>query len=294
MIGDIFLRLAGITGTIKRIAPTEQVYLELRDFFQDFNYEMSDGSWAHLEFESDSITEKDLVRFRAYEAVISHHYGVAVTTYVVCSSSVKKLKSQLTQGINTYRVKLVRLRDQNADTILKQLESQAAERELERQDMLNLILTPLMEGKTSQLERILKSFRLLRNSCGAQDSENLRQLQAVLYLLAMKFLTPEELKIVKEELRMTYLGELIRQDGFNDGFSDGFDTGFSKGELHKLIQLICRKLQKNKTPESIAEELEEDESFVRKICDMAKDCGPEYDSHAIYERLNSEQTAEEG
>lgn len=73
--GEELLPEIGVTGTVKRAAPTEQIYLELKDFTEDFNYEMTDGTWTHLEFESDSITIDDLRRFRAYEAVISYHYG---------------------------------------------------------------------------------------------------------------------------------------------------------------------------------------------------------------------------
>ena len=55
-----------LEGTVKGMAPTEAVFLEVKDYLADFNYEMSDGTWKHLEFESDSISEEDLRRFRAY------------------------------------------------------------------------------------------------------------------------------------------------------------------------------------------------------------------------------------
>ena len=72
---------------------------------EDFNYEMTDGSWTHLEFESKSIRAGTLRRFRAYEAVTSEQYGVDVTTCVICTSDVRKLKHSLVTGINTYRGK---------------------------------------------------------------------------------------------------------------------------------------------------------------------------------------------
>lgn len=65
----------GVEGTVKRMAPTEQVHLEVKDFMEDFNYEMEDGTWRHLEFESDNITKEDLRRFRSYEAITSYYYG---------------------------------------------------------------------------------------------------------------------------------------------------------------------------------------------------------------------------
>ena len=74
-------------------------------------------------------------------------------------------------------------------------------------------------------------------------------------------------------------------DGFNDGFDDGFNDGFSNGELSNLIKMICRKLQKNKSPQVIAEELEEDLDTVQRICDASKDFAPEYDVKSIMEQL---------
>ena len=44
------------------------------------------GSWIHLKFESDSITERDLRRFREYEAYIGMIYKVPAATLVLCTS----------------------------------------------------------------------------------------------------------------------------------------------------------------------------------------------------------------
>ena len=35
--------------------------------YEDFLYEMENGMYYHFEFESDSISEEDLKRFREYE-----------------------------------------------------------------------------------------------------------------------------------------------------------------------------------------------------------------------------------
>lgn len=76
--GDELLPLLGVTGKVKRVAPTEQIHLEMKSFLEDFNFEMEDGTWCHFEFESDRITFDDLRRFRSYEAVTGYYYGVEV------------------------------------------------------------------------------------------------------------------------------------------------------------------------------------------------------------------------
>lgn len=91
--GTVLLPLLGVTGKVRRIAPTEQIHLEMRSFFEDFNFEMEDGTWNHFEF--DSITQEDLRRFRSYEAITGYCYGVEVTTHVVCTANAKVLTEEL-------------------------------------------------------------------------------------------------------------------------------------------------------------------------------------------------------
>lgn len=66
---------------------------------------------------------------------------------------------------------------------------------------------------------------------------------------------------------------------------EAFEDGEEQGQILKLIDQICRKLRKGKTPETIAEELEESFEIVERICVAVNKCGPEADSLAIYEQL---------
>lgn len=66
--------------------------------------------------------------------------------------------------------------------------------------------------------------------------------------------------------------------------------GMSEGEEKLLIKLVCRKLKKNKSVQSIADELEEDLEKVRKICEAASGHAPEYDCDKIYNELQDEDS----
>lgn len=78
--------------------------------------------------------------------------------------------------------------------------------------------------------------------------------------------------------------QTIRKESYEDGFDDGFDDGQHNGELIKLTTQICRKLQKNKSPETIADELEEDLDTIQHIYAIAKDFAPDYDVAKIVEQ----------
>ncbi len=75
---------------------------------EDFNFIMEKGA-MHLEFESDSITEQDLRRFREYEAYIGMIYSAPVMTTVICTSNTKirKRKKELINGDSVYRIELI-------------------------------------------------------------------------------------------------------------------------------------------------------------------------------------------
>lgn len=67
----------------------------------------------------------------------------------------------------------------------------------------------------------------------------------------------------------------------------GQRLGMEKGLEQKLISLVCKKLAKGKTPNEIAEALEEPEEHIEQICTVARKFAPEYDVNKIYEVLKN-------
>ena len=76
-----------------------------------------------------------------------------------------------------------------------------------------------------------------------------------------------------------------RTEGVTVGIERGREEGRLVGEEQLLFRQICTKLKKGKTPEVIAEELEEDVSRVEQICEKAKSFAPEYDWKKVYEQM---------
>ena len=119
------------------------------------------GCYYHFEFESDSISESDLRRFREYEAATVRTYNAPVVTFVICSSKVKVLRDRIVDGINTYRVHLIRLKDEDADKVLDRIRENGAGC-LSREDIIPLLFSPLMGGRSEQKDRILQGIRILK------------------------------------------------------------------------------------------------------------------------------------
>ncbi len=78
---------------------------------------------------------------------------------------------------------------------------------------------------------------------------------------------------------------------------DGIAEGRTEGEERLLIKMICRKLQKGRTPEDIVEEmeeeLEEEPEKIRRICEAAAEYAPDYDNEKIYQALHEAETEED-
>ena len=75
------------------------------------------------------------------------------------------------------------------------------------------------------------------------------------------------------------------EQGRTEGVTIGIEQGRIVGEEQIIVRQICIKLKKGKTPEEIAEELEEDVSKVEQICEKAKSFAPEYDWKKVYEQM---------
>ena len=233
--GSALLKYLGISQSVSAVMPTEMVRLEVRHMYEDFNFQTTDGAWLHFEFESDALSLADLKRFREYEATTSRTHEVAVTTCVLCSAGQSSVKNSFHEGINTYRVKLIRLKRKNADPIFRRLqEKQKKGEHLTQEDLFPLLLSPLMSGKLTLAERFLEGFQLLKAAEKDIGHECLARMQALLYVFAGKFLNKDDLKKVKGVISMTILGEMLVKDGLDQGIRQGEE------KLGRLIQLLIQ------------------------------------------------------
>lgn len=136
------------------------------------------------------------------------------------------------------------MKDYNADELIKILKEKISSgNTLTKADLVPLTLIPLMDGKLSQKERFLEAFSLTENTKDI-PLEDLQKIEAMIYTMADKFLENDDFENVKEVIRMTRLGQML----FDDGFNDGFNNGSQKKQLE-----IARNLIGKLSDDSIAE-----------------------------------------
>ena len=279
--GQELLKTLGIEGEIRLAGPTEQVQLDIRAMSEDFNFILEDGSWIHLEFESDCVSEKDLVRFRAYDAFMELAYGIQVQTVVVCTAKTRIESSRLVRPNGYYEVKFICLRQEDGDEKIKEvLRKQEKGEILTQEDIAPLLLTPVMGGRSSTYERICQVMELVHGKNTELEKKTVQRMEAILYAWAVKLLDHEALEKVKERLRMTLLGQMLVEDGRREGVSCG--------EYLKLIRLAARKLKRGQSEVQIAEDLLESPETIEKICRAVRE-HPDYDEGKLYFVLTGEK-----
>ena len=72
---------------------------------------------------------------------------------------------------------------------------------------------------------------------------------------------------------------------WEDQKNEGREEGRELGERQKIISLIVKKLQKDKSVAEIADDLEEKEEVIAPIYEAALSMKPDYDVEKIYELL---------
>ena len=239
-----------IEGKVVAIAPTELIQVEIHKQYQDYNFVMEDGSWKHFEFQSTDNGIKDLKRFRNYEATTSYQHDVEVTTYVLYSGKIQNPITEFTEGINTYRVYPIIMRNKDADELLQNLENKIKSRaEITKADLIPLGLTCIMGGKSSLKDRIVRSYQIVQASKGVA-AEDIDKIEAVIYAMADKFLRELEIEEIQEMVAMTKAGRMMINKGRLEGMVD-----LCKEMGLTLEVTIAKIIEKFDTPEEVTKEM---------------------------------------
>ena len=248
---DVFaeegLKFFGIDKKVKDSSSTEIVVLEAKNLHMDYTFLMEDNSYIHIEFQSTNKGKDDLRRFRAYESLLSFQTKKDVVTYVIYSNGIQNAMDTLKTGINEYNTKVISMYDKDGDIIFDKVQEKLRDKEeITKQDLVALTFSPIMGGRLTKLDKILKSIRLVRKI----DNEYRYDMKSMLYAFADKFLYGKELEKVKEEISMTKLGEMLVEDGIKKGKEEqatdtaikAIEMGLENDAISKLTGLTDKEV----------------------------------------------------
>ena len=152
---------------------------------------MDDGSWKHFEFQSKN------------------------------EGRIRNPMTELREGVSIYRIVPIIMRDKNADRVISDLRQKVDKGDpLTREDLLPLSLCLLMDGAMSQKDRVKSAFDITRKVEG-MNTEDKAKIEAMVFVMADKFLSRVEMEEIKEEIRMTKLGQMLVDLGKEEGREEG-------------------------------------------------------------------------
>ena len=96
-------------------------------------------------------------------------------------------------------------------------------------------------------KRIIEAYKITQRTTAVEVTD-IKKIEAMIYAMADKFLELEELKELKEEMKMTRLGQMLREDGLAEGLAK---------DIRALI-VTCQQLgaSKDVTSEKLMQEFE--------------------------------------
>lgn len=118
---------------------------------------------------------------------------------------------------------------------------------------MSIVLLPIMRSKDDKITRIRNCIELSKK---VEDTAELLQIQAMLYLMAEKFVSETDLEKVKEVISMVPIMEMITNDAIKDDRIDiarkALAKGLSIGDVADLTgfdESVIRRIQTENTDE---------------------------------------------
>ena len=107
------------------------------------------------------------------------------------------------EWLSKFNVKSIFMSEKNGDLIFEELEKKINNKEkLTKQELVSLAFTPIMGGKLTKAEKIIKSIRIVKSS----DNEYKYDIESMLYAFADKFSQGKDLQIKRKPDSLKFAG----------------------------------------------------------------------------------------
>lgn len=134
--------------------------------------------------------------------------------------------------------------------------------------------------------------RIFLNTKGKNDDEISEELAEFLHYIedstdaAADRVKSEKVKAIHDQVRKVRANEEIGvkyMQAWEEKYYER-EEGRNEGEQIRLIRLVCKKLAKGKSQAVIADELEEEQCVIERICAAISECG-DTDCEVIFDKL---------
>jgi len=201
--------------TISAESRTELSHIHIQKNVDDWLLEADDGSFIHFEFQSD-YDPQDLKRFMVSDAMLYFKVGKPIRTVVVYTAEIQKTQTRLDAGAIQYEVDAFYMSAMDGDAVYDEIRAKLASgAALSKQDLMGIVFIPMMKSNVDRIGKFERAFGLSHN---IEDKDAKPQIQAMLQLLAEKFVkNPNIIKKLKELVNMTIFQRMALEEGEQKG-----------------------------------------------------------------------------
>lgn len=130
----------------------------------------------------------------------------------------------------------------------------------------------------------MSRIRYYKKTMSVEEAVNFAIEECIAKDILADFLREQKSEVVAMSI-YEYDEEKAKKSYYEDGKLDGIEQGITKGELKKLVEMVCKKLKKGKSVEIISGELEEPIEVINAIYNEAKEYAPDYDIQPVLEKV---------
>ena len=222
--------------SITGILPTNLPVIESNELRIDSLFQLEDGSLAIMDYESN-FDRENFIKYLNYIARVLKRYAGQnrlnevwkIKMLVLYTADVERAEEVYDLGGLTLEVESAYLVRQDTEGIYKRLDEKllAGER-LGEEELMQLMILPLtVKGRQNKQVMIERSVELARRI--PERDRTIRALAGIL-TFSDKVIDEAYKNRIKEEMRMTQIGQMIFEDGVIAGKAEGEVIGKELGE----------------------------------------------------------------
>lgn len=222
--------------SITGILPTNLPAIESNELRIDNLFQLEDGSLAIMDYESKFVKE-NFIKYLNYIARVLKRWAGQdrlddvrkIKMMVLYTADVERAQEVYDLGGLILHVESAYLMHQDTDGIYQKLTDKicAGER-LDEEELMQLMILPLtVKGSRAKQVMIEKTVEL---ACQIPDREQTLKALAGILTFSDKVIDEDYKSRIKEEMRMTQIGQMIFSDGVLAGKEEGKAEGIGIGE----------------------------------------------------------------
>jgi len=196
--------------TLSAEARNELTHIHIQRNINDWLVEAEDGTFLHFEFQSD-YDEDDLPRFMVTDAILYKQKRKPIRTIVVYTADIKETKTAFDAGSIQYGVDAFYMSALDGDKTYADVKAKIdAGEPLTKQDLMSIVFLPMMKSTSDKIAGFEQAISLSKE---VADSDSQTQIQAMIQLLADKFIKDEDMfRRLKEMISMGTIATMIAED----------------------------------------------------------------------------------